>query len=1114
MANIRLKRISSDRKVKFIETPSGVFNLATGEEAKFDFVDPNNNNVIKPIYKTEDFVIENFTNTTITGDRVNNDIKVHGPLGRFNNIVQFDGYSLANKSETLSGISVYNYSTDEYEFDENDVAIYSPNENTMEYYESLVNVDHLLRHKDHGHMSEIPLNELNADYEVGVLYADSTVLKNEKNENYDVEGQVNFEDINLRNTRYYGRMGINNDNIWQSYKVGKNYTNNLILKENIDTIAQIPVDGDVYTSYLSGDKIYFGGNFTRVGGYLRNNFFAINSQNNIQDISFKENSYFLNLDNVFIWKFIETLNYFYILVRYYNSYDYTYHLIKMDKGGNILKKYINDNDINDFTIDKENNKMYVVGNFTQFEGYLRNYIICIDLNTDKVVVEFNPSFSKFNPGVYFELDSIFKINDEIFVSYNDTYYVIQSNNDVSTYIYKFDSKSNTTNVYISANNMFITNINQGLLKAYIYNTQPYTYMTKYSNNALNNNFTLSANGAINDAVINNSLIYFVGNFTTVNNTVRNYAACVDTNGVLQSWNPNLNAPANVIETSGNYLYIGGYFTTVSGLNRQRFCSITNDNFLTNFNPLSSSGNFSNVNAINFLNNYIYYSASLAQPPAASNMFVILKSTDLGNEYSIVENDLLTSDVSGNIFKLIFDTNDNIYFCSDYSQTGVNETSAKLLKYISDTVQDTDFIFDINARVNSIAIINDNIYVGGNFTSIRDIDNNNYNNQYLASINLTTKRLNNFSCNCNAEVKTLEAYGNDLYIGGDFTSVSGLNFRRFAILDTINNTLSNKNIKSYNTVTALLKNGNDIYISNLSSTILSAQLDTNIAKVSQNGSYFNEFDVTTGVLAINSIDFDTGNNVYLVGNFTSTNSNKTKSHFAKVNGSDGALQTLTLSANNNIYDIEVSGNNIYLYGIFTSISGNTTSATLVNYIANYNNSIIQDYNSLNLSYPNIIVNPYIKTKYLYTDIYSNNLYVINSKNIISGLTRNMLFETDLNGNISTFNPNIFKTLSETTSSKVNDIIGYKDSIYCATNCGLSGGLFKININGTIDAAFTEFMMGNNLGSGFTGWSTFNSINSLQLSGSILYFAGDLTYLDDNTKNLYVIDDLDNYTDPPR
>lgn len=1109
MANIKLKRISSDRKVKFIETPSGVFNLATGEPSKFDCIDASTGALLKPIYKSEDFIIDNYTNNTQSDGKVNNDIRIHGPVGKFKNIIQFDGYSLANKEESLSGVSTYNYSSEQYDFDNNGVSIYSPNENTQEYYESLENVDHMLLNKDYAHMSEIPLNDKNLDYEEGVLYADSTTLKNEKNQNYDVDAQVNFENIYLKNTRYYNKMGINNDNIWQSYKVGKNYTNNLILKENIKTLAQLPINGSLYASVLSGERIYYSGKFTRVGGYLRNNFFAINEDGDIQDISFKENSTYLNLNNFFIFKLIETSNYYYILGRYNTSYEYIYNLIKVDKSGNLIKIYINDNYINDFIID--NNNMYVVGNFTQFEGYLRNYIVCIDLNTDTLIPTFNPSFAKFLPDAYFNLESIVKINDELFVTYNDVIYIIQPNNDVNYYIYSFNNTNRTEGIYVSADNFFITNNNFLTLKAKIYNTAPYQYLQKYNiDGTLDNNFLLSANNRINDFVINDGNIYFVGDFTTVNETTRNYAACIDSNGVLQSWNPDLNAPGSVIETSGNYLYIGGSFSTISGgvVSTSGAFNIDTNGYLGNFNPTFSeisanvrSISFSGENIVIGLNkHYLTSSVYMRNGINVYDNINALKTTFYGSS-SLV--DYLSS--NGNIFKILHNNNDT-YCARSY---GI-DISGNLLKLTYDGAnynQDLDFIYEINNNVNSIAIINDTLYLGGNFTTIRSTTQDQKNRNYLASINLTTKIVNDFTCDCNGEVKTLEAYGNALYIGGEFTIVSGLNFRRFAILDTINNTLSNKNIKSYNGITALLNTGINIYTSNLSGTYLSAELNTNIGKFSANGNYFNEFDVTTGLNAINSIDFD-ASNVYLVGNFISVNSNATKKHFAKVDGNTGTLQSLTLSANDIIYDIEVSGNNIYLYGDFTEISG-----TPINYLAGYVDATLRSYNNLNLAYSPASVNPFINTKYLNTFNTSNNIYVLNADNIISGYTRNSLFATDLRGNITNWNPNVFTgTYSQIVTSQINDIKEYNEYLYCATNALSYQGLIKIHIDGTIDSDFTAFMKGISYPAIFPGFTTFNTVNSLAITGSTLYFAGDLTY--PSYKNLFVIDDLDDYTAEPR
>ena len=67
--------------------------------------------------------------------------------------------------------------------------------------------------------------------------------------------------------------------------------------------------------------------------------------------------------------------------------------------------------------------------------------------------------------------------------------------------------------------------------------------------------------------VSGSTAYIVGNFTSVNGgTARNYAAAVrtDDTGTATTWNPNLNASAWSVAISNGFAYVGGIFTTVNG----------------------------------------------------------------------------------------------------------------------------------------------------------------------------------------------------------------------------------------------------------------------------------------------------------------------------------------------------------------------------------------------------------------------------------------------------------------------------------------------------------------------------------------------------------------------
>jgi hypothetical protein len=151
--------------------------------------------------------------------------------------------------------------------------------------------------------------------------------------------------------------------------------------------------------------------------------------------------------------------------------------------------------------DIKDDKLYIIGNFTQIEGYLRRNIACIDLLTDTIITSFNPNFDFFIGSAACKIRIL---NDEILVFASPYIYVIKLNNEVVLFNYK----TSYNDVYLSGNNIYIVNKALVLSTTPVNSSEPSSYFEKYNiNGALDINFSLSANGSINDFVINNVLTY-------------------------------------------------------------------------------------------------------------------------------------------------------------------------------------------------------------------------------------------------------------------------------------------------------------------------------------------------------------------------------------------------------------------------------------------------------------------------------------------------------------------------------------------------------------------------------------------------------------------------------
>jgi hypothetical protein len=164
-------------------------------------------------------------------------------------------------------------------------------------------------------------------------------------------------------------------------------------------------------------------------------------------------------------------------------------------------------------------------------------------------------------------------------------------------------------------------------------------------------------------------------------------------------------------------------------------------------------------------------------------------------------------------------------------------------------------------------------------------------------------------------------GNTLYVGGSFTSVSGVTQRKIAAFDLTTDTLIpwNPNITSGSYVDAIAKNGNQIYLGGLFS-VVNGTFRTNVVAVD---------GATAGVLPLvaNADSFvyglaATSNQLFIGGNFSSINNQK-RSELACLDLNSGNLTPWNPGANAFVIDMNIYDGVLYASGGFFRAGGETT-----------------------------------------------------------------------------------------------------------------------------------------------------------------------------------------------
>ncbi|NHB68467.1 InlB B-repeat-containing protein [Perlabentimonas gracilis] len=359
------------------------------------------------------------------------------------------------------------------------------------------------------------------------------------------------------------------------------------------------------------------------------------------------------------------------------------------------------------------------------------------------------------------------------------------------------------------------------------------------------------------------------------------------------------------------------------------------------------------------------------------------------------------------------------------------------------------------EIYTIAISGDDIYVGGSFSSIGGQSRNG-----IAKLNKTNGNADEtWNPNASSSVYTILVSGDDIYVGGYFTSIGGQPRNRIAKLNNTNGDADETwNPDPNNGVSSIAITGDDIYVGGYFTTI-GGQSRNRIAKLNKSNGNADETWNPNANAGVNTIAIS-GEDIYVGGGFTSIGG-KSRNRIARLNTTNGdADATWNPNSNQWVSIIAVSDDNIYVGGGFTTIGGQNR-----NRIAKLNKT---NGNADETWDPN--ANGGVSA----IAITSENIFVGGDFSSIGGLTRNHIARfRNLDGTLDeTWNPD--------ANSRVSTIALFGDDI-------LVGGLFtsiggqprnhiaKLNkIDGAADATWNP--------------NANNSVSVILINGDEIYVGG--------------------------
>jgi len=313
----------------------------------------------------------------------------------------------------------------------------------------------------------------------------------------------------------------------------------------------------------------------------------------------------------------------------------------------------------------------------------------------------------------------------------------------------------------------------------------YNNIVKWDGASYDNLFGGTDGGVYAVAAANDGKIYIGGSFTTVGSIPANNVAYFDT--ATNTWNSlaggvtgdfGTGGSVTAIAISGTNVYVGGDFSEVDGnfINCiARWDSSTNtwnDLLDTSGNSPFVQGNI--VRSIAITGNNVYVGGLVS----AQGNIVRWDGTRWNNLKTINGTNAATSNLNGSCESIAVGFNNNIYVGGFFSRAGGTSaafTANRLAVWNPIDLSWSPIIVNgINGVsgsgsiiVNTLTFNNNNLYVGGNFSSAGDISAQDfaiYNGTRWSTLPGST-----FNDGGDGEISTILVNNNNVYVGGSFTT---------------------------------------------------------------------------------------------------------------------------------------------------------------------------------------------------------------------------------------------------------------------------------------------------------------------------------------------------------
>ncbi|MBI5772515.1 MAG: tandem-95 repeat protein [Verrucomicrobia bacterium] len=441
--------------------------------------------------------------------------------------------------------------------------------------------------------------------------------------------------------------------------------------------------------------------------------------------------------------------------------------------------------------------------------------------------------------------------------------------------------------------------------------------------------------------------YLGGDFTTVGGLPRSRLAHVLAGGTVDpGFTAQVDSTVSALYLNGTNLYVGGLFvrvtnvtgTVITGIsNRVRFAVLDKDSGAVR--DLGSNPSFDNqVLALLATSNTVYVGGIftnitniIAGPTTIVSNRNLLAAIDLSSGQLLSSFAAHCNSNSGNAVRALALSGTNLYFGGDFN-TVSNGTTAftnfrlAAVNYTSG-VPKVGFRADLQARARALVVNGNDLFVGGDFTSITNtLGGTQTNRNRLAAVALTNGLVRLWNPNAGNVIRSMVLADTNLYVAGDFTNILGTNalgyFRRRLAAVSTNTANTNQVISAFNPAASDLVNAvaasGGVIAAGGNFSFHHGLMRQRLAAIATDTGEITDWDPTPNntVLAMTLY----GTNLIIGGQFTATRYG-TGNRLAVITTNDGSFVAGITNGqfDNTVRALAVSGTRVFAGGDFTIVT---------------------------------------------------------------------------------------------------------------------------------------------------------------------------------------------------